>query len=117
MYRARAHSNPLSDSLFDVPPHPGAMDWAEHFPHFFGPGAVPSTSGEPPAVRFADVGCGFGGLLFALAPLFPDTLMVGMELRDKVAAYVRERIACRSEERRVGKECSSPCRSRWSPYH
>src|SRR6058998_4249410 len=22
----------------------------------------------------------------------------------------------RSEERRVGKECSSPCRSRWSPY-
>ena len=23
----------------------------------------------------------------------------------------------RSEERRVGKECSSPCRSRWSPYH
>ena len=24
---------------------------------------------------------------------------------------------CRSEERRVGKECSEPCRSRWSPYH
>src|SRR3546814_15590587 len=23
----------------------------------------------------------------------------------------------RSEERRVGKECSSTCRSRWSPYH
>ena len=23
----------------------------------------------------------------------------------------------RSEERRVGKECSEPCRSRWSPYH
>ena len=23
----------------------------------------------------------------------------------------------RSEERRVGKECSLPCRSRWSPYH
>src|SRR3546814_11160724 len=22
-----------------------------------------------------------------------------------------------SEERRVGKECVSPCRSRWSPYH
>src|SRR6058998_4382123 len=26
-------------------------------------------------------------------------------------------IVTRSEERRVGKECSSPCRSRWSPYH
>ena len=23
----------------------------------------------------------------------------------------------RSEERRVGKECNLPCRSRWSPYH
>jgi glycosyltransferase involved in cell wall biosynthesis len=23
----------------------------------------------------------------------------------------------RSEERRVGKECTSKCRSRWSPYH
>src|SRR3546814_12567402 len=28
-----------------------------------------------------------------------------------LAAYVR------SEERRVGKECVSTCRSRWSPYH
>src|SRR3546814_19966979 len=25
--------------------------------------------------------------------------------------------APRSEERRVGKECDSTCRSRWSPYH
>ena len=25
--------------------------------------------------------------------------------------------ALRSEERRVGKECSELCRSRWSPYH
>ena len=26
-------------------------------------------------------------------------------------------ISQRSEERRVGKECVSTCRSRWSPYH
>src|SRR3546814_10764731 len=26
-------------------------------------------------------------------------------------------VAWRSEERRVGKECVSTCRSRWSPYH
>src|SRR3546814_15421424 len=26
-------------------------------------------------------------------------------------------IQARSEERRVGKECVSTCRSRWSPYH
>src|SRR3546814_16689230 len=28
-----------------------------------------------------------------------------------------ESITRRSEERRVGKECVSTCRSRWSPYH
>ena len=26
-------------------------------------------------------------------------------------------VSTRSEERRVGKECTSWCRSRWSPYH
>src|SRR3546814_15901108 len=26
-------------------------------------------------------------------------------------------VGTRSEERRVGKECVSTCRSRWSPYH
>ena len=26
-------------------------------------------------------------------------------------------LGIRSEERRVGKECSELCRSRWSPYH
>src|SRR3546814_21071965 len=26
-------------------------------------------------------------------------------------------VEARSEERRVGKECVSTCRSRWSPYH
>src|SRR3546814_21139877 len=26
-------------------------------------------------------------------------------------------VRLRSEERRVGKECVSPCRLRWSPYH
>src|SRR3546814_3491588 len=27
------------------------------------------------------------------------------------------RVVLRSEERRVGKECVSTCRSRWSPFH
>src|SRR3546814_2953479 len=29
----------------------------------------------------------------------------------------RDQALARSEERRVGKECVSTCRSRWSPYH
>src|SRR3546814_12228750 len=32
-------------------------------------------------------------------------------------AVVGAGIQARSEERRVGKECVSTCRSRWSPYH
>src|SRR3546814_15069022 len=45
------------------------------------------------------------------------------QIEDTVADAVkiaRSRIASgegRSEERRVGKECVSTCRSRWSPYH
>src|SRR3546814_11480201 len=33
-----------------------------------------------------------------------------------LAAGLSEAGLPRSEERRVGKECGSPCRSRWSPY-
>src|SRR3546814_2747385 len=29
----------------------------------------------------------------------------------------RAKVRARSEERRVGKECVSTCRYRWSPYH
>ena len=35
----------------------------------------------------------------------------------KVVAALRNEFGGRSEERRVGKECTSWCRSRWSPYH
>lgn len=81
-YRARAHSNPLSDSHFPVPLCPAQVDYSLHFPQF----------DALSKVQFADIGCGFGGLLVSLATLFPDTLMVGMELRDKVTEYVKERV-------------------------
>ena len=31
--------------------------------------------------------------------------------------WLQAAFLARSEERRVGKECVSTCRSRWSPYH
>lgn len=104
-FRARAHCNPLSDSTFPVPLRPDAYDWESHYPEFFAKhreetnknGDV-STTQEPPLVRFADVGCGFGGLLVRLSPLFPNDLAVGMEIRDKVSQYVKERcVALRKE--------------------
>src|SRR3546814_6451714 len=38
-------------------------------------------------------------------------------LRCAIHEYTFEEAKDRSEERRVGKECVSTCRSRWSPYH
>src|SRR3546814_8344430 len=37
--------------------------------------------------------------------------------RTRPKAPYSAKISSRSEERRVGKECVSKCRSRWSPYH
>src|SRR3546814_15587605 len=41
-------------------------------------------------------------------PVYVTEAMVGHKLGE---------FSPRSEERRVGKECVSTCRSRWSPYH
>src|SRR3546814_18298743 len=38
---------------------------------------------------------------------------VSLAIQQELHAEFKER----SEERRVGKECVSTCRSRWSPYH
>src|SRR3546814_11573591 len=35
----------------------------------------------------------------------------------EAALNTEQNAEVRSEERRVGKECASTCRSRWSPYH
>src|SRR3546814_16861818 len=55
-----------------------------------------------PAVGVADLGREIGELLLRLH------LRFGLHPRQ---------VGDRSEERRVGKECVSTCRSRWSPYH
>lgn len=88
-YRARAHSNPLSDSHFPVPLSPSHVNLSLHYPQFF---SSSDQVGGSKKVQFADIGCGFGGLLISLSTLFPETLMIGMELRDKVSEYVKERI-------------------------
>src|SRR3546814_2106218 len=45
-------------------------------------------------------------------------LFAGPDRADRLDEHARLlRVALRSEERRVGKECVSTCSSRWSPYH
>src|SRR3546814_15249149 len=41
----------------------------------------------------------------------------GIDLSVGAVMAISGAVAARSEERRVGKECVSTCRSRWSPYH
>ncbi|RUS23120.1 m7G tRNA methyltransferase [Endogone sp. FLAS-F59071] len=107
-YRQRAHANPFSDHQLEYPAHPSLYDWSRHYPDFFpsrqgdadgnketsgsADVAMSDTARPSKKVEFADIGCGYGGLLIALAPLFPQTLMLGMEIRVKVEAYVDERI-------------------------
>lgn len=57
------------------------MDWASHYPAFVDPDVSKVNLGGTRKlikdVEVVDIGCGFGGLLVGLAPLLPDTLMVG----------------------------------------
>ena len=80
-FRSRAHCNPLShNDGFSYPLSPIEAKWELHYP---------DISDSERVVKFIDVGMGFGGLTVALAQLFPNKLVLGMEIRAKVCEYVR----------------------------
>ena len=82
-YRSRAHVNPLShNDAFQYPVSPHCVDWSLLYP------GCPQNM----VPTIVDVGCGFGGLTVALATLFPNEYSLGLEIRAKVAEYVRLRI-------------------------
>src|SRR3546814_15141851 len=73
------------------------------------------------------IGCGImlipdGDVAGVIATSNPDTTIdiymgQGGAPEGVLAAAALRCVGGRSEERRVGKECVSTCRSRWSPYH
>src|SRR3546814_13367754 len=81
---------------------------------YFGEMAV--LSGEK---RNATVKAAVGSEVIKLTGAgFKAMLAARPQVREATEAAVAERAAMnRSEERRVGKECVSTCRSRWSPDH
>ncbi|XP_062323005.1 tRNA (guanine-N(7)-)-methyltransferase isoform X1 [Osmerus eperlanus] len=87
-YRQRAHSNPMADHTFEYPVSPDDMDWSSLYPEFLSNASENVTS----QVEFVDIGCGYGGLLVELSPLFPNQLILGLEIRVKVSDYVQDRI-------------------------
>ncbi|KAL0272473.1 UNVERIFIED_CONTAM: hypothetical protein PYX00_005428 [Menopon gallinae] len=92
-YRQRAHSNPIADHCIDYPVKPSEMNWKKLYPEFYN-----DNSQEHHEVKFADIGCGYGGLLVTLSPMFPKSLILGLEIRVKVSDYVVNRIlALRSQ--------------------
>ncbi|KAF3393031.1 hypothetical protein DPV78_009786 [Talaromyces pinophilus] len=111
-YRQRAHANPFSDYALEYPLSPAHMDWASHYPAFVDPDESKLTlSGSRKLlkdVEVADIGCGFGGLLIGLAPVLPETLMVGLEIRSQVTEYVKVRVAAlRNQQARLRAASSS----------
>ncbi|MCJ1401143.1 tRNA (guanine-N(7)-)-methyltransferase (tRNA(m7G46)-methyltransferase) [Xylographa trunciseda] len=102
-YRQRAHANPFSDHQLTYPMNPAAMDWSTCYPAYAEPEQILQGPYSPELqagvtkqmkkeVTVADIGCGFGGLLVALAPKLPDELLLGLEIRTQVTEYVQDRI-------------------------
>nr|POE74816.1 trna (guanine-n(7)-)-methyltransferase [Quercus suber] len=78
------------------------MDWSTYYPAFVEPNpdrTSPSNNNNnngsdavatmTKRVEVADIGCGFGGLTFALATRMPETLILGMEIRTSVTEFVQ----------------------------
>eukprot|EP00345_Euplotes_harpa_P002700 CAMPEP_0168332192 /NCGR_PEP_ID=MMETSP0213-20121227/8812_1 /TAXON_ID=151035 /ORGANISM="Euplotes harpa, Strain FSP1.4" /LENGTH=272 /DNA_ID=CAMNT_0008336171 /DNA_START=301 /DNA_END=1120 /DNA_ORIENTATION=+ len=112
-YRMRAHINPLNEFKHPIPPSPEWVDWSVHFPAFFGildnnEDKLVANVAEFPAcydkkpehseelkkvkVDILDIGCGYGNLLLELSKEFPNDLIFGMEIRDKVTEFVVNKI-------------------------
>lgn len=99
------------------PESPFAMDWNQHYPAFIATSPDPSTTAPEDQVthlkltqqvEIADIGCGFGGLLFALAPKFPTTLILGMEIRTSVTEFVQDKIKALRKQASINQDAPSP---------
>ena len=100
-FRSRAHCNPLShNDGFNYPTGPERAGWTAHYPNI---------EEKDRVVKIVDVGMGFGGLTIALAEIFPDKLVLGMEIRAKVCEYVRLKINAMRAESTSGQYQNAAC--------
>lgn len=80
--RTRPHRNPLAENDDEHPACPAQFRelCSSYYP-----------TKPMPKVEFVDVGCAFGGMLFQLAPMFPDVCMLGLEIRSKVVNFAQQK--------------------------
>ena len=67
-----------------------------------------------PLKRVGSIAVYVGAIPGGLPPLIGWVAFTGTISNEAIWLFA---VQFRSEERRVGKECVQPCRSRWSPYH
>lgn len=96
--RTRPHRNPLSSNEDEHPESPEEFALRMTEEQMF-PMSGEGSNRNGGRVEFADIGCAFGGMLFALAPHFPNTRMLGLEIRSKVVEFAQGKVkALRSGE-------------------
>src|SRR3546814_18835405 len=126
--------SPLHDAL----PLSGVGQWVAKFPRRYAPAVMAlalACAALPPLLLGGAWSFWFYNALVLLVIACPCALVISTPVSIVAAlaasarsgvlikggAYVeapgRTTAIARSEERRVGKECVSTCRSRWSPYH
>lgn len=70
-FRQHAHANPYKETDMYIPCSFDTLD---------------------PVADFVDIGCGYGTFLMKISRMFPDKIIYGLEIREKVAEYVKLRI-------------------------
>ncbi|MDP2436364.1 MAG: tRNA (guanosine(46)-N7)-methyltransferase TrmB [archaeon] len=100
----RPHNNPLSDNRYpNTPFSPSDVAWETHFPIM-----ASSAAHAAKKVTLLDVGCGYGGLSRALGLLFPEELVLGVEIRLPVVEHVMDTLR-RLREANPGKYLNVSC--------
>jgi tRNA (guanine-N7-)-methyltransferase len=107
-HRMYAHINPFNTMTIAYPRNTRFTDWSIHYPSFYGSTnnncnrivvntnkyqvTYDKEAAGKPVPSILDIGCGYGGLMFELTKHFNDELILGLEIRDKVANFAAEKV-------------------------
>ena len=110
-HRMHAHINPFNTLTFAHPKNTRFTDWSIHYPSSYN---LPNNNNNRIVINtgkysvnydaelpsndtrkvptILDIGCGYGGLMFEMTKHIKDELILGLEIRDKVANFAGEKV-------------------------